>query len=183
MDWNQHLEARKAGSAIKQLLLCPKNMMLYPLEWRDPCLHFRTSLRREASIQSRIEDAARSGAITEDNRRDFMQEFDRIKDVENAFRSSDNGLSDWEVMTVARDLDRLDAEISRTASKPPKIDTSGAAADHAVTGQNNTLLFYPNAAPSVVSGRFIQAERLHHKSSVCCDCQSRLEFTAGWKTC
>ncbi|MBA3993041.1 MAG: hypothetical protein C0469_05885 [Cyanobacteria bacterium DS2.3.42] len=32
-------------------------------------------------------------------------------------------------MTVARDLDRLDAEISRTASKPPKIDTTGAAAD------------------------------------------------------
>lgn len=84
---------------------------------------------KEAAIQSRIENEARSGAITEDNRRDFTQEFDRIKDVENAFRSSDNGLSDWEVMTVARDLDRLDAEISRTASKPPKIDTSGAAAD------------------------------------------------------
>ncbi len=84
---------------------------------------------KEASIHSRIEAAARSGAITEDNRRDFMHEFDRIKDVENAFRSSDNGMSDWEVMTVARDLDRLDAEIGRTLDKPVKVDTTGAAAD------------------------------------------------------
>ncbi len=84
---------------------------------------------KEAAIQTRINEAARTGAITEDNRRDFTHEFDRIKDVENAFRSSDNGLSDWEVMTVARDLDRLDAEIGRTLDKPVKIDTTGAAAD------------------------------------------------------
>lgn len=84
---------------------------------------------KEKTIQSRIEEASRTGAITEDNRRDFNHEFDRIKDVENAFRSSDNGLSDWEVMTVARDLDRLDAEISRTLTKPVKVDTTGGAAD------------------------------------------------------
>ncbi|MCC7532145.1 MAG: S-layer homology domain-containing protein [Candidatus Melainabacteria bacterium] len=84
---------------------------------------------KEASIQTRINEAARSGAISEDNRRDFMHEFDRINDVENAFRSSDNGLSEWEVMTLARDLDRLDAEIARTLDKPVKIDTTGAAAD------------------------------------------------------
>lgn len=84
---------------------------------------------KESAIQSRIEEALRAGAITEDNRRDFNHEFDRIKDVENAFRSSDNGLSDWEIMTVARDLDRLDAEISRIATKPVKVDTTAAAAD------------------------------------------------------
>lgn len=84
---------------------------------------------KETAIQNRIEEAAKSGAITEDNRRDFNHEFDRIKDVEGAFRSSDNQLSDWEVMTVARDLDRLDSEIARTSTKPVKVDTSGAASD------------------------------------------------------
>ncbi len=84
---------------------------------------------KETAIQNRIEEAAKIGAITEDNRRDFNHEFDRIKDVEGAFRSSDNQLSDWEVMTVARDLDRLDSEIARTLTKPIKVDTSGAASD------------------------------------------------------
>lgn len=84
---------------------------------------------KEAAIQARINEAARTGAITEDNKRDFNHEFGRIKDVEQAFRSSDNGLSDWEVMTVARDLDRLEAEVGRTMSTPPKIDTANASAD------------------------------------------------------
>lgn len=84
---------------------------------------------KEAAIQNRIEEAAKTGAITEDNRRDFNHEFDRIKDVEGAFRSSDNQLSDWEVMTVARDLDRLESEIARTLTKPIKVDTSGASSD------------------------------------------------------
>ena len=84
---------------------------------------------REAAIQKRINESARSGSITEDDRRDFSHEFDRIKDVETAFRSSDNILSDWEAVTVSQDLDRLEAEISRSINANVKSKGKDASAD------------------------------------------------------
>lgn len=84
-------------------------------------------LAKQAVIKTRIGEAFRSGAINEDQKRDFTHEFERIKDVEMAFRSSDNALSDWEAMTVAKDLDRLEAEINNSAVVTPKIRKDAAA--------------------------------------------------------
>ena len=84
-------------------------------------------LAKQAVIQTRINEAFKSGAITEDQKRDFTQEIARIKDVEMAFRSSDNSLSDWEAMTVAKDLDRLEAEINNGMVVPSKIHKNAAA--------------------------------------------------------
>jgi len=78
-------------------------------------------LAKEAVIQTRIDEAYRAGSITDDQKRDFLHEFARIRDVELAFRSSDNTLSDWEAMTVAKDLDRLEAEIMSGIVVKPKI--------------------------------------------------------------
>jgi hypothetical protein len=82
---------------------------------------------KEAAIQTRINEAFRTGAITEDQKRDFTHEFARIRDVETAFRSSDNALSDWEAMTVAKDLDKLEAEIESSAVVPAKIRKEASA--------------------------------------------------------
>lgn len=84
-------------------------------------------LARQAVIQTRINEAFKSGAISEDQKRDFTHEFARIKDVEMAFRSSDNSLSDWEAMTVAKDLDRLEAEINNGMVVPSKIHKNAEA--------------------------------------------------------
>jgi len=84
-------------------------------------------LAKEAAIQTRINEAFRTGAITDDQKRDFTHEFARIRDVEMAFRSSDNALSDWEAMTVAKDLDKLEAEINSSVVVPPKIRKEASA--------------------------------------------------------
>ncbi|MBX9670986.1 MAG: S-layer homology domain-containing protein [Candidatus Obscuribacterales bacterium] len=81
------------------------------------------------AINSRLSDAAKSGLIADDKRREFEDELARIAEMSRSFKTSDNGLSDWETMTLARDYDRLDADIARALSKGTKIDTAGAPAD------------------------------------------------------
>lgn len=63
----------------------------------------------------------------------FKKEFDRIGSVEASFKTSDQTLSDWEVMALSRDLNRLADDITRisgsTTGVIATIDLTGSAPD------------------------------------------------------
>lgn len=85
---------------------------------------------KRADLDKKLVAASSAGTLSTSAFADLKKELDRIASVEASFRSSDNSLNDWEVMTVNRDLDRLSSEIQRLATAPaPKIDTSKSAAD------------------------------------------------------
>jgi len=74
---------------------------------------------REAALNKRLNDAEASGSLGSSQIVDLRKELDRISSVEASFRASGRSLSDWETMSVNRDLDRLEADMTRILASAP----------------------------------------------------------------
>ncbi len=87
----------------------------------------------QADLERKILDAKNSGKIKPKKVAALKREFDRIASVEASFRSTKQTLSEWEVIALKRDLDRLADDISAMTEDSPEVvvdvDTSNAAAD------------------------------------------------------
>lgn len=87
----------------------------------------------QAKLQQQLSDAEANREIKPRDLRDLKREFDRIAGVETSFRNTDQTLSDWEVMALKRDLDRLADDITRlnptTTGVVTTIDLTGSAPD------------------------------------------------------
>lgn len=74
---------------------------------------------KQLAITTKLNGAEASGALNSNQLSDLKKEFARISSVENSFRNSDGGLSDWEAMKVNRDLDALDSDVTRLIADAP----------------------------------------------------------------
>lgn len=83
---------------------------------------------KRSALEQRVNQGEASGVLNAAQSSDMKRELARIASVESNFRASDNGLSDWEAMTISRDLDRLDSDLSRLLTAAPAPTASGAGA-------------------------------------------------------
>lgn len=67
----------------------------------------------QVEIKKKFEDGKNSGKISAADAAPMTIELERIDSVEKVFRASDNSLSDWEVVSLKSDLDKLSADIDR----------------------------------------------------------------------
>lgn len=75
----------------------------------------------QADIKKKLEEGKASGKISAADSAPMNIELERIDSVERVFRTSDNSLSDWEVVSLKTDLDKLNTDIDRlvkAASQP-----------------------------------------------------------------
>jgi hypothetical protein len=86
---------------------------------------------KKIAIDKKISDAQTTLSAVQIS--DVRRELARIIDVETSFRQ-DGVLNDWEVMTLARDLDRLDGDLSRIVSQA----TSSAATSVVLAAPGDT---------------------------------------------
>lgn len=82
---------------------------------------------KRAALEQKVIQGEASGVLSATQSSDMKRELSRIASVESNFRASDNGLSDWEAMTINRDLDRLDSDLSRLLTAAPAPTASAAA--------------------------------------------------------
>ncbi|HND05219.1 MAG TPA: S-layer homology domain-containing protein [Candidatus Obscuribacter sp.] len=68
---------------------------------------------KRTDLERKITEGEAAGVLSAGQVSDMRRELSRIASVEASFRSSDNSLSDWEVMTLNRDLERLDSDVVR----------------------------------------------------------------------
>ncbi|MBZ0188145.1 MAG: S-layer homology domain-containing protein, partial [Candidatus Obscuribacterales bacterium] len=85
----------------------------------------------QADIKKKLLDARAAGKLSASNAATLESDFNRIDGIEKSFRSSNTNLSEWETMSLKRDLDRLSLDLDRLAVDTPKVevDTSALAAD------------------------------------------------------
>ncbi|MBN8659955.1 MAG: S-layer homology domain-containing protein [Candidatus Melainabacteria bacterium] len=86
---------------------------------------------KKTEVTKQITEGEASGVLTAAQVQDMRKELDRIATVEASFRASDNAFTDWEVMTVNRDLDRLNNDIVRLKAAHPvaPVQTANAPFD------------------------------------------------------
>ncbi|MBX9939019.1 MAG: S-layer homology domain-containing protein [Candidatus Obscuribacterales bacterium] len=86
---------------------------------------------KKSEVAKQIAEGEASGVLTTAQLQDMRKELDRIATVEASFRASDNVFTDWEVMTVNRDLDRLNNDIIRLKAAHPvtPVPTANAPFD------------------------------------------------------
>lgn len=84
--------------------------------------------KRKSEIQAKIAQGEATGVLSGAQVSDMKRELDRISTVESSFRASDNSLSDWEQMSLGRDLDRLDSDLVRVMASAPAATASSANA-------------------------------------------------------
>ncbi|HEY9785427.1 MAG TPA: S-layer homology domain-containing protein [Candidatus Obscuribacterales bacterium] len=84
---------------------------------------------REEHILHQLNQGITAGTISPEKASELKEEYDRIADLHKSFSQSDNNLSEWETMSISRDLAHLEEHLKRALAAPPRIDTSGAPRD------------------------------------------------------
>lgn len=77
----------------------------------------------QAEISKKLEEARGANKISEADAASMKIELERIDSVERVFRNSDNTLSDWEVVSLKGDLDKLSTDIDKAikAAEQPTV--------------------------------------------------------------
>jgi len=79
--------------------------------------------KMQADIKQKLDEARGANKISEADATNMKVELERIDSVERVFRNSDNTLSDWEVVSLKSDLDKLsaDMDVAIKASEQPTV--------------------------------------------------------------
>ncbi len=75
--------------------------------------------RRQSELSKKLNDAEASGSLSSNQIADLRRELDRVSAVEASFRASENSLTDWESMSVSRDLDKFESDMTRLLAAAP----------------------------------------------------------------
>lgn len=112
----------------------------------------------QSEIDKKMAEAKNKGSLSDGNADALKKEYDRIASVEASFRGSDNKLSDWEVMALKRDLDKLAADLDRLSAAAPvqvTVDVGSVAPDTrghwaekyiAILSQRGTIGGFPDGS-------------------------------------
>lgn len=74
----------------------------------------------QAQVSNKIEEAKAKGNIPQAKLDYFSGEMERITSVGSSFKASDDRLSDWEIMALKADLEKLEKDIDKL-SKPDQV--------------------------------------------------------------
>lgn len=79
--------------------------------------------KMQAEVTKKLDEARGAGKISETDAAPMKVEMERIESIERVFRNSDNTLSDWEVVSLKSDIDKLSADIDKAikASEQPTV--------------------------------------------------------------
>ncbi|MBP7863101.1 S-layer homology domain-containing protein [bacterium] len=79
--------------------------------------------KMQAEVTKKLDEARGAGKISETDAAPMKVELERIESVERVFRNSDNTLSDWEVVSLKGDIEKLssDIDIAIKASEQPTV--------------------------------------------------------------
>lgn len=79
--------------------------------------------KMQEELSKKLEEARGANKISEADAANMKVELERIDSVERVFRRSDNTLSDWEVVSLKGDLDKLNADMDNAikASEQPTV--------------------------------------------------------------
>lgn len=72
-------------------------------------------------VTSKLEEAKAKGEIPKAKLDYFAEEMDRINSIGSSFKASDDRLSDWEIMALKADLEKLSSDIDKSASKSDQV--------------------------------------------------------------
>ncbi len=71
-------------------------------------------------VTSKLEEAKAKGTIAKAKLEYFSDEMERINSIGSSFKASDDRLSDWEIMALKSDLEKLEKDIDKL-SKPTQV--------------------------------------------------------------
>lgn len=71
-------------------------------------------------VTSKLEEAKAKGTIAKAKLEYFSDEMERINSIGSSFKASDDRLSDWEIMALKADLEKLEKDIDKL-SKPTQV--------------------------------------------------------------
>lgn len=74
----------------------------------------------QTQVSTKLEDAKAKGTIAKAKLEYFSDEMDRINSIGSSFKASDDRLSDWEIMALKADLEKLEKDIDKL-SKPDQV--------------------------------------------------------------
>ncbi len=79
--------------------------------------------KMQAEVTKKLDEARGAAKISESDAAPMKVELERIESVERVFRNSDNTLSDWEVVSLKSDIEKLSADIDKAikASEQPTV--------------------------------------------------------------
>jgi len=75
--------------------------------------------RRQSQLSKKLSDAEAAGSLNSNQITDLRKELDRINGVESSLRASGKSLTDWESMSVNRDLDKFESDMTRLMAAAP----------------------------------------------------------------
>jgi len=67
----------------------------------------------QTQVSTKLEEAKTKGTISKAKLEYFTDEMDRINSVGSSFKASDDRLSDWEIMALKADLEKLEKDIDK----------------------------------------------------------------------
>ncbi|MBP7860151.1 hypothetical protein KA183_00595 [bacterium] len=70
-------------------------------------------------VTTKLEDAKAKGTIAKAKLEYFTDEMDRINSIGSSFKASDDRLSDWEIMALKSDLEKLEKDIDKLSKANP----------------------------------------------------------------